>query len=253
MLDLGLVLLNILSFVFSDFNKTQKNLIIYQFCRQVTWILAATWHYNVIILLVYITLESSVPQTIWSSNLHQRHSLTKDPDWWRHHFGHVTHVHFTDWKSFVHISAKVEKWCHQLTYSLVLNRLPPLLNNFSKFFTPGHSYSKPNGYKFWEKFHPTQAFKIHTRFVFTKIKKILKIKKVYQILGDFPTPMFFPTTPSLIRFWEFFYPLAIPTPFLLGTKGYFVKGTFLWKFQVDITPRSQEMPWFLFLSMYHGL
>ena len=52
--------------------------------------------------------------------------------------------------------------------------LPPLvpLINFSKIFQPGNSYSNPPAIKFWEKFHPTQAFKIYTHFVYLKIQKV---------------------------------------------------------------------------------
>ena len=49
---------------------------------------------------LYTPLESRVSHMVWSWNLHQTYSLTKDGDWWRRHFGHVTHVYFTDQKPF---------------------------------------------------------------------------------------------------------------------------------------------------------
>ena len=51
------------------------------------------------------------------------------------------------------------------SYSLVPNRRPTPLINFSNFFQPGHSYSNPPAIKFWEKFYPTQSFKIFPHFV----------------------------------------------------------------------------------------
>ena len=47
---------------------------------------------------VHTLLEPLVPQMVWSWNLHQRYSLTKDVDWWRHHFDPMTLAYFTDQK-----------------------------------------------------------------------------------------------------------------------------------------------------------
>ena len=42
---------------------------------------------------VYTPLpESQIPYIVWSWNLHQWYPLTKEIDWWRHHFDHVTNV-----------------------------------------------------------------------------------------------------------------------------------------------------------------
>ena len=62
-------------------------------------------------------------------------------------------------------SAFPEKCRERQKYSLVPNRRPPPLINFSKFFRPGHSYFNPAAITFWQKFHLTQAFKIYIRFV----------------------------------------------------------------------------------------
>ena len=70
----------------------------------------------VIILLVYITMESPVPQMLWSSNLHQRYSLRKNADWWRHHFSRVIHVYFTDRKLFLETWTKTENVINQLIF-----------------------------------------------------------------------------------------------------------------------------------------
>ena len=60
---------------------------------------------------------------------------------------------------------KVTPWCQ-------IEVPPPQIINFCKFFQPGHSYPtlthtilSPWAIAFWEKFHPTQAFKIYTGFV----------------------------------------------------------------------------------------
>ena len=51
-----------------------------------------------------------------------------------------------------------------------------------------------NGFK--EKFHPTQSFKIYTRFLQMKIKKILlKIKKCLLNLCEFP-PLVYSNPPA---------------------------------------------------------
>ena len=52
--------------------------------------------------------------SVW--NWHQAYPKTKDVDWWRHDFTHVTHVYFTEQKSFVLTSAKTEKWRHQWSF-----------------------------------------------------------------------------------------------------------------------------------------
>ena len=95
-------------------------------------------------------------------------------------------------------------WCS-------MDALP--LIHFLKFFQPGHSYSNHLVIKFQEKFHPTQAFKIYTRFVQMKIKKtVLKNQKILLNLGEFfnpcplppsPTSCFFLRPSPLIRFWRF--------------------------------------------------
>ena len=101
----------LLSLLFFDFYKIQKYQI-YQVCCHVKELSTATWYYDVTILLVYITLESPVPQMLWSSNLHRRYFLTRGADWWRHHFSHENHyrpkIIFAD-------ITKFEKWCHQST------------------------------------------------------------------------------------------------------------------------------------------
>ena len=59
----------------------------------------------------------------WKLNFHiwyevetcTRYPLTKELDWWRHHFCHVTHVYFTDQNAFLLTSAEFEKWRHQST------------------------------------------------------------------------------------------------------------------------------------------
>ena len=45
-----------------------------------------------------------------------------------------------------------------LKYSLVPNRRPPPLINFSIFFHPGHSYSNPPAINFLKKIQPRQKF-----------------------------------------------------------------------------------------------
>ena len=135
-----------------------------------TWILAGTWHDDVIILLVHITLESPVPQVLWSLNLHQIYSLTKNAHWWCQRFGHLIHLYSADWTSFLLASGKIWNWCHQSTSSLMPNRCPlPLLISFSTFSYTKHSYSStpslPLTIKFWKKFHLTQAFKIYTHLL----------------------------------------------------------------------------------------
>ena len=56
------------------------------------------------------SLESWVPHKIWSWNIQQRYSLTKDVDWWHYHFGQLTYVYFTHQKQFLLMSSKIEKW-----------------------------------------------------------------------------------------------------------------------------------------------
>ena len=52
---------------------------------------------------------------VWSWNLYPQYFLTKDVDWRRHYFGHVTHMYFTDQKTiFAEVSIN-EKWHHQWT------------------------------------------------------------------------------------------------------------------------------------------
>ena len=60
-------------------------------------------------------LETRLPYMVWSWNLHQWCPLTKEVDWWRHQFCHVTHVYFTDQNAFLLTSAEFEKWRHQST------------------------------------------------------------------------------------------------------------------------------------------
>ena len=120
-------------------------------------------------------------------------------------------------------------WCS-------MDALP--LIHFLKFFQPGHFYSNHLVIKFQEKFHPTQAFKIYTRFVQMKIKKaVLKNQKILLNLGEFfnpcpPAPFtqlpFLPTPLPVNQVLEIFKsPQLFQPVFLLETKEYFVKETYL--------------------------
>ena len=70
---------------------------------------------RILLLSIPEALETQLPHMVWSWNLYQRCSLTKEVDWWRHHFCHVTHVYFTDQNAFLLTSAEFEKWRHQST------------------------------------------------------------------------------------------------------------------------------------------
>ena len=158
-----LVLLNISNFVFSDFYKIQKCFIMYQFGHRVTYISAATWHYDVIILLVYITLESPVQQMLWSSNLHQRYSLTKDADWWV--------ITLVTWPTCILQTEIIfpdinKNWKMMSSINVLFgaSKTSPSLINFSKIFQPGYLILTSAAIKYCVKFHLTQAFKIYTCF-----------------------------------------------------------------------------------------
>ena len=82
----------------------------------------------------------------------------------------------------------------EFRYSLVPNRRPtPHQLIFQNFSNP----PSPLTIKFWEKFHLTQAFKIYTRFVEMKIKKILLENQIsVKFRGIFqPLPAPFIATP----------------------------------------------------------
>ena len=193
------------------------------------------WHYDVIILLVYyITLEFPVRQMLWSSTLHQRYSLTKDADWW-HHFDQVIHVYFTDWKSFLLASTKIERLCHHSTYSLVPKRPPHPSPNFGRNFIQ-HKLSR-------------------CILVLYRWKSKNQYLKSPLNIGVFSISLVYSSPLPQCRLWRFFQN-HLPTPLRrlfqpLPKKARedFVKGTCLQKFDIVINPRSSYFCLYSWLSI----
>ena len=82
-------------------------------------------------------------------------------------------------------------------YSLVPNRHPPALINFFKIFPARTFLFQPP----WKKFYSTQAFKICTRFVKIRIKKIV-LKNQKSLLNLRKFSHIIPIA-VLFRFWVF--------------------------------------------------
>ena len=157
MINLDRVLVYISSFFLSGFFEIQKGLII-------------------ISILPSTDVNIGCHMTFWRHNSTSVHrpgisswtnavnfKLTPGADWWHNHFGFVTHVYFIDQKV---IFADINKNWKMMSSnnSLVLNRRLPMLIKVLKISQPADCYYN-HSIKFWEKFYPTQAFKIYTRFV----------------------------------------------------------------------------------------
>ena len=106
---------------------------------------AATWHYDLITLLVYITLESPVceVQTYTRYSPWQTIVVDKSSLWLRDPYGfYSSEIMFTN-------IDRIGKWCtdvNQRTLWCLTEATLSHLNNFSKFFQPRHSYSNLPGH-----------------------------------------------------------------------------------------------------------